>query len=306
MKYNTLGASSLSVSEIGLGCMSLSQAPEAEAIKTIEMAIDAGVNFFDTADLYEKGANEELLGKALKGRREDVIIATKVGNRWDPKKEGWYWDPSKEYIKAAVKDSLKRLNTDYIDLYQLHGGLISDPIFEVIDAFNELKQEGLIKEFGISTLRPNVIHRFIDCAAIASIMMQYNMIDRRPEEYFDFFVDYNVSVIARGPLCKGILTDQWRDKFPKLPPDGFLDYSRDEIHELNEKLETLRTEEKGLTQLALQFSLSHPAVATIIPGARNVEQLQEILKVLESPPLTDKEMGLIQEWTKSLLYQQHR
>ena len=91
-------------------------------MKLIHEALDRGVNFLDTADLYDEGRNEELVGQAVQGRREDVIIATKVGNRRVPGQDGWVWDPSKQYIKSAVKDSLRRLGTDYIDLYQLHGG----------------------------------------------------------------------------------------------------------------------------------------------------------------------------------------
>lgn len=121
MKTNRLGSSELYVSEIGLGCMSLGT-DEGQAVKLIHEALDQGVNFLDTADLYDAGRNEELVGKAIQGRREDVIIATKVGNRRVPGQEGWVWDPSKDYIKSAVKDSLRRLGTDYIDLYQLHGG----------------------------------------------------------------------------------------------------------------------------------------------------------------------------------------
>lgn len=121
MRINQLGSSELYVSEIGLGCMSLGT-DEGQAVKLIHEALDRGVNFLDTADLYDEGRNEELVGIAVQGRREDVIIATKVGNRRVPGKDGLVWDPSKDYIKSAVKDSLRRLGTDYIDLYQLHGG----------------------------------------------------------------------------------------------------------------------------------------------------------------------------------------
>ena len=120
MRTNQLGSSELYVSEIGLGCMSLGT-DKGQAVKLIHEALDRGVNFLDTADLYDEGRNEELVGQAVQGRREDVIIATKVGNRRVPGQDGWVWDPSKQYIKSAVKDSLRRLGTDYIDLYQLHG-----------------------------------------------------------------------------------------------------------------------------------------------------------------------------------------
>ncbi|MFH0070961.1 aldo/keto reductase, partial [Peribacillus sp. NPDC056705] len=172
MRKNQLGSSELYVSEIGLGCMSLGT-DEAVATELVSEALDRGVNLLDTADLYDEGRNEELVGRAIQGRRDQVILTTKVGNRRVPGKEGWTWDPSKSYIKSAVKDSLRRLNTDYIDLYQLHGGTIDDPIDETIEAFEELKQEGLIRYYGISSIRPNVIREYVQRSNIVSVMSQY-------------------------------------------------------------------------------------------------------------------------------------
>src|SRR5699024_9940956 len=137
---------------------------------------------FDTADLYDYGVNEKIVGKTLQSVRDEVIIATKVGNRFTEGVEGWSWDPSKKYIKEAVKNSLSRLQTDYIDLYQLHGGTIEDPIDETIEAFEELKSEGYIREYGISSIRPNVINEFLKQSSIQSVMMQYSLLDRRPEK----------------------------------------------------------------------------------------------------------------------------
>ena len=129
MKYNRLGKSELEVSNVSFGCMSLG-ADQAKNEKLLTAAVEHGINLFDTADLYQKGANEEMVGKALKGVREKVILATKVGNQWRSDGSGWDWNPSKDYILQSVEKSLKRLQTDYIDLYQLHGGTIDDPIDE--------------------------------------------------------------------------------------------------------------------------------------------------------------------------------
>lgn len=148
MKKNRLGSSDLYLSEIGLGCISLGTDVE-KGIRIIHEAIHLGVNFLDTADLYDFGLNEEIVGKAIKDRRTEVILATKVGNRWNNQKEGWVWDPSAQYIKEEVKESLHRLKIDYIDLYQLHGGTIEDRIEETIAAFEELKKEGLIRSYGM-------------------------------------------------------------------------------------------------------------------------------------------------------------
>jgi aryl-alcohol dehydrogenase-like predicted oxidoreductase len=119
--------------EIALGCMSL---PErfSEAERIVHQAIDAGITFFDTADLYQKGKNEENLGKSIQSRRSELILATKVGNEWNSDGTAWHWNPRKEHILKAVEDSLKRLRTDYLDLYQLHGGTLDDPWHEVFEA----------------------------------------------------------------------------------------------------------------------------------------------------------------------------
>src|SRR5438105_13317308 len=141
--------------------------------KIIHQAVEYGINFFDTADLYDKGMNEVSVGKALKAKRNEVIIATKAGNQWRKDGSGWDWNPKKEYILNCAEDSLKRLKTDHIDLYQLHGGTIDDPIEETIEAFETLKKQGKIRYYGISSIRPNVIKKYVAISNIVSVMMQY-------------------------------------------------------------------------------------------------------------------------------------
>ncbi|WP_243296908.1 aldo/keto reductase [Bacillus litorisediminis] len=306
MKKIQLGTSDLTVSRLGLGCMSLgTDARKAE--KIIETALEEGINYFDTADLYDIGENEKIVGQALKQVRDQVVIATKVGNRWNENREGWSWDPSKAYIKEQVKQSLKRLDTDYIDLYQLHGGTIDDPIDETIVAFEELKQEGYIRYYGISSIRPNVIREFVKKSKITSIMMQYSILDRRPEEVFPILLDHHIHVIARGPVAKGLLTDRLLNKAGEsIREKGYLDYTYEELEQLLKALKDNLTNERSMTAVALHYVLSNPAVGVVVPGASSVEQLKNNIKAVKEPPLSKEEIQYIRKIAKMNVYTQHR
>lgn len=302
MRKRQLGNSDLYVSEIGLGCMSLGD-NEQHALSLIDKAIDVGINYLDTADLYDFGKNEELVGKAIRNHRHDIILATKAGNRWKEDKSGWTWDPSKKYIKEAVKHSLKRLQTDYIDLYQLHGGTIEDNIDETIEAFEELKQEGLIRYYGISSIRPNVIKEYLNKSNIVSIMMQYSLLDRRPEELFPLINEHNVSVIARGPLAKGLLTE--KPLSSKLQTENYLSYSKDELKTLLSEFEAIDSP-LTMTELALQYCLYEEAVGAVIPGASKLQQLLENAAAGDASPLSADTYHKLQQISKQDKYEQHR
>ena len=181
MEYRKLGKSDLNISVIGFGCMSLKDNQQQNET-IIHEALEYGINYFDTADLYDKGMNEVSVGKALKSKRAKAILATKVGNQWRSDGSRWDWNPNKKYILAAVEESLKRLQTDYIDVYQLHGGTIDDPVDETIEAFELLQKQGKIRWYGISSIRPNVIREYVQRSNIVSVMMQYSLLDRRAEE----------------------------------------------------------------------------------------------------------------------------
>lgn len=301
MRKSQLGSSELYVSEIGLGCMSLGTEEE-HAVKLIHQALDGGVNFLDTADLYDEGRNEEMVGKAIQGRRSDVIIATKVGNRRVPGQDGWVWDPSKAYIKSAVKESLRRLGTDYIDLYQLHGGTLEDRIEETIEAFEELKREGWIRYYGISSIRPNVIREYVEKSDIVSVMSQYSILDRRPEEtVLDLLAEKNISAIARGPVARGLLSGKGRTKAEK----GYLDYNKDELLDVLGKLEKYASGE-DLTHFAIRYALGHAAVACTIPGASSLEQLLHNLASGSLEPLSTQDIQAIQAISHANRYESHR
>lgn len=299
MKKRQLGSSDLFVTEISLGGMSLST-DKNDAASIIDMAIDAGINTIDTADLYDFGVNEEVIGSILGKRRQDLVLATKVGNRWTAGVEGWRWDASPSYIKEAIHASLKRLNTDYLDVYQLHGGTIEDDWDDIIETFESLKKEGLIRAYGISSIRPNVLKRFLPASSAKSVMMQYSALDRRPEEWLDFIVSEGASVVTRGTVAKGLLTNEWAERVGRA--NGYNNYTAEELHTT---LAKLAAHYGDLHALALAFNLKEPAIASTVIGASSRQQLEETLVAYEKAKLiTDFQVA--QELTKSEKYVDHR
>ncbi len=271
MQKNIL-KSGIEISELGLGCMSLGTDYK-KAQPIIESAIDNGITYFDTADIYDQGVNEEIVGKALKKyqNRDDIVIGTKVGNRLTD--DGHMtWDPSKKHIKESVKGSLKRLGLNHLDLYQLHGGTIDDPLDEIISAFDELKQEGYIRAYGISSIRPNVIDYYLKNSQIETLMSQFNLIDNRPESLINDVHDKQVKILARGPVFKGLLTSKSVDVIDEKFENGVLDYTQDE---LGSTIASIKELESNLTALSFKYLTSHDAMGSIIVGASNVEQLEE-------------------------------
>lgn len=299
MKKRELGKSGLFVSELGLGTMSLPN-DENEAGKILDTALHAGINFIDTANLYDGGKNEELVGKALKGKRDKVILATKVGNKLNSDGNGWTWDPSKKHITEEVKKSLTRLGTDYIDLYQLHGGTMEDDADETIDAFESLKKEGLILQYGISSIRPTVIKRFLENGSAISVMMQYSFLDRRPEEWFSLISKFGASVITRGTVAKGLLTSE-APKRAELS-NGFADY---DALQLRQTIHSLNRETNDLHSAAIAYALHDKTVATALVGARSANQLLDSVIAYEKKCPPEQLTNLI-NLTDAHKYKEHR
>ncbi|HTE26291.1 aldo/keto reductase [Flavitalea sp.] len=298
MKYRKLGKSSLEVSVISFGGMSM-PVDQPIADQLISKAVDGGINLFDTADLYNQGANELMLGKALKSYRKKVFIATKVGNQWRPDNSGWDWNPSKQYIISQVENSLQRLGTDYIDLYQLHGGTIDDPIDETISAFEELIQKGKIRFYGISSIRPNVIREYVQRSSISSVMMQYSLLDRRPEELcLPLLAASDIGVLARGSIAKGLLGGK--------PADKFLNYDKLEVHKLSTAIRSISSDGRSEMQTSVNYVLQQQAVTSAVIGVRTMAQLDEALAVPETLALTAQELAYLNQILHQNFYEEHR
>jgi len=261
--------------------------------------MDYGVNFFDTADLYDKGQNEALLGKALKDRRSKVILATKVGNEWADDGKSWNWNPSKAYILKAVDKSLQRLQTDYIDLYQLHGGTIEDPIDETIEAFEILQQQGKIRYYGISSIRPNVIKEYVTRSNISSVMMQYSLLDRRPEEEcIDILQKNNIGILARGTLAKGLLAGK--------PSMNYLDHTKGEVQHIVDELKGYLKDTISLGDASVQYVLKDNAISSAVIGIRTQKQLDECYENKDVEVFSDMDYKELRKRIKAYLYKNHR
>lgn len=278
--------------------MSLGEDHTANA-RLLHEALDKGVNLFDTADLYQQGQNEVMVGKAFKGMRDKVLLATKVGNQWRPDGSGWDWNPSKAYILRAVEESLKRLQTDYIDLYQLHGGTIEDPIDETIEAFELLRHQGKIRAYGISSIRPNVIREYVQRSNMVSVMMQYSLLDRRPEEScLGLLQEHEIGVLARGSYAQGLLLGK--------TPKAYLSYSEAEVAAAAEAVSQATANQRTEAEIAVRFVLHHPAITTAVLGIRTAAQLQDALKVANAAPLLETEVEKLVNALRPNLYEQHR
>ena len=287
MEFRNLGKSGLKVSEIGLGGNNFGWwADEPTSIAVINHAINNGVNFIDTADMYAQGNSEEFIGKAIKGKRGQVIIATKFGNPMGegPNEKGG----SRYYIMRAIDASLTRLQTDYVDLYQIHLPDLSTPIEETLRTLDDLVESGKVRYIGCSnfaawqlceaqwTSKVNNLESFV------SVQPQYNLFARQIErELVPCCQAYHVGVIPYFPLAGGFLTGKYRrgeeppaDSRLSRPIPGLQRFFTDENWDRLAKLETFATD-RGHTvgELAIAWLLSKPWVSSVIAGSRKIEQV---------------------------------
>jgi aryl-alcohol dehydrogenase-like predicted oxidoreductase len=239
-----------------------------------------------------------MVGRLFQSKRDQVILATKVGNQWRADGSGWDWNPSKKYILESVEQSLRRLNTDYIDLYQLHGGTLQDPIDETIAAFEQLVQEGKIRYYGISSIRPNVIREWIAGSHLTSVMMQYSLLDRRPEETsLPLLKKEGTGVLARGGVAQGLLGGK--------PAKDYIGYREADVKRMVDAVRAM-SEKRSPAQTALQFILANDAITCAVVGIRTQAQLEDAARALEVPVLTPTERQELADLIPPLKYAEHR
>ncbi len=295
MEYRTLGRTGLRVSAIGLGTMvhagHFGPMDDAESLGAIDAALELGVNFIDTSDAYGAGYSETLLGKALEGRRDKVILATKGGNTMIGPNRG-KTDFSAPYIARVMDESLKRLQTDYIDLYQLH-----NPNVEVIergevwDLLERRKREGKIRYCGVSINKMEEGVAAVKGGRSDTVQVEYNMLVQEPaRELFPLAQRANIGIIARAPLRRSLLTgkltpaDQGRFQGEDVRARNFAgDLFAKELAKVQSLRFLVRGPVKSLTQAAMAFCLAHPAVSVVIPGARNAQQMRENAAAADLP-----------------------
>jgi len=275
------------------------KAADASSEDILRKAFDLGINYFDTADLYEKGENEKLIGRVFNANRKEIVLATKAGNQWRSDGSGWDWNPKKEYILQCAEESLRRLRTDYIDLFQLHGGTMEDPIEETIEAFELLVEQGKIRCYGISSIRPNVIREWANRSNIVSVMTQYSLLDRRPEEFtLPFLQENGIGVVTRGSVAQGLLVDK--------TPGPYLDYDTNAIAEMAEGVKHVSRKDRTAAQTAINYVLQNKVVVAAVVGIRTMKQLEDAVQTIEAKPLEFQEIEFLQNILPPNTYREHR
>jgi len=323
MNKRILGKTGIKVSPLGLGCWAIGGPVSHEegteagygtvndnvSIKAINRAIDLGVNFFDTADVYGAGHSEEILGNALEEYRDDIIIATKFGNTFDKDRKkitGTNLKP--DYIRKACESSLKRLRTDYIDLYWLHCWSVSkEDLISVKDTLEDLSSEGLIKSYGWSTDLSDLSEYFVKNSSCVAIQHELNVLHDM-KEIIDLCEKHNLASVNRTVLAMGLLTGKYSSS-SKLPdndvrginsPDWMKYFKKGKVDPewlgMLEKIKkVLMSDGRSMVQGSLSWNWTRSNKTIPIPGFKTVKQVEENIQAMEFGPLNSNQMKEIDE-----------
>lgn len=290
MEYTAIAETNLTPSRIGLGTWAIGGwewggTDDDAAIATIHRALDTGITLIDTAPVYGQGHSEQVVGKALLGKRDKAIVATKVGLEWNDRGDV-FRNASAARVRKEIDDSLRRLQTDYIDVYQVHWPDLTTPFAETAGVLDDLRKAGKVKAIGVSNFSPEQMDEFSRYVPLRTVQPPYNIFEREAEnEVLPYAMTHSLCALTYGALCRGLLSgrmtegtvfhsnDMRAGEDPKFQPPRFRQYLR-----AVESLDTLARERFGkrVIHLALRWVLDSPGVGVALWGARKPEQVDAI------------------------------